>query len=87
MKKEYKSVAIVASAFLFVLGIYLLGHAGANYIDASSYNPMNTGDTGTLFSLKKTASIQLISGIATAFFGILVFVVIGLRREKEEDYE
>lgn len=85
MKEEYKSVAVIASAFLFVLGVYLLGHAGANYINASSSNPLNTGNTGTLFSLQKTASIQLISGIATAFFGMVIFLVIVMRRGKDED--
>ncbi len=81
MKKDYKMYGFAAAAILFIFGIYLLGHAGANFLQ-SDETPIE--ESGTLLSVQSTAMIQLIFGIVITVVGILVYLVFLKKRFEDE---
>jgi len=84
MKKDYKMYGFATAAIMFVLGIYLLGHAGANYLQSNSGAVAE--DTGALLSLSVTATIQFILGLVVAILGVFVYLIFLRKRPEEEEF-
>jgi len=80
MKKDYKMYGFAAAAIMFIFGIYLLGHAGANFLQADEAPAAE----GELLSVQSIAAIQLFFGILVAIAGIFVFLVFLRKRFDDE---
>ncbi len=84
MKKDYKMYGLAVAAIMFVLGIYFLGHAGANYLQSNSSVPSE--DSGALFSMRSTALIQFFAGFIIAIVGTFIVFVFLKKRPEEESF-
>jgi len=87
-EEEVKLYALIAFAIAIVLGVYLLGHAGANWLStgANSITAVSQTEPGVLMSLKKTAMIEFIFGIVAVIAGVFVFLLF-LRKKTPRGYD
>jgi hypothetical protein len=76
-KEDYRIPGIGFSIVLFIVGVYLLGQAGAGLLESG---PGNAANTGSLFSIGSMAMIQFIFGICLAIVAFFIFVVLSKKK-------
>ena len=86
MKKDYKMYGFGVAAIMFVLGLYLLGHAGANFLKSNSGVPVD--ESGQLFSMSivSMAVMQFAVGFVIVVLGIFLYMVFLHKKVDEEEF-
>jgi len=76
MKRDYRPVEFLVAAVMFVLGIYLLGHAGANYLEPDLNNYNYTEDSNASLFARNIPMAQFVFGFVITILGVAVFFVL-----------
>lgn len=84
MKKSYRPLGFLAAAVMFVLGIYLFGHAGANYLEPDLNNYNYTTDSGASLFARNIPMAQFVFGFIITILGVAVFFILISRRFEDE---